>query len=335
MQPEKLIKRVAPKNLKSTNITCLDITDDYNDMLVGFQDGTIILINVSSQDIKYTNNKIHKDSSIVELKIYKKEKNDLSFISTGSNGDIFLNCLKMVGFSSLFWRMTTTKININNTSPIFLVKFIQFSQENQRLYSNLKKLRKYVILGSTESLWIYCVDPIKEVFEMQKPSFIKETVVPDAQIGIGRPPDVFMRFVKKDERNHLLLIISWGKIIYFYQMPIIDGDSIESYKEVGYYINLFNILRIGFMNNSVIYVLDKSFSIKVLDSSKINPGKINLDKGQPVIPAKNNLSEIEKSRLVSAKISSQKKYLEVIMKNWILIFIPLLKVKIQFLLLLF
>ena len=307
MQPEKLIKQVAPKNLKSTNITCLDITDDYNDMLVGFQDGTIVLINVSSQDVKYTNNKIHKDSSIVELKIYKKEKNDLSFISTGSNGDIFFNSLKMVGFSSIFWRMNTTRINMDNNSPIFLVKFIQFSQENQRLYSNLKKLRKYVILGSTESVWIYCVDPIKEVFKMQKPSFIKETVVPDAQIGIGRPPDVFMRFVKKDERNHLLLIISWGKIIYFYQMPIIDGDCIENYKEVGYYINLFNILRIGFMNNSVIYVLDKSFSIKVLDSSKINPGKVNLNNGQPVLPIKNYLAEIEKSRLVSAKISSQTK----------------------------
>ena len=307
MQPEKLIKKVAPKNLKSTDITCLDITDDYNDMLVGFKDGTIILINVPSQDVKYTNNKIHKDTSIVELKIYKKEKNDLSFISTDSNGNIFLNSLKMVGFSSLFWRIMTTRININNSSPIFLVKFIQFSQENQRLYSNLKKLRRYVILGSTESLWIYCVDPIKEVFQMQKPSFIKEAVVPDAQIGIGRPPDVFMRFVKKDERNHLLLIISWGKIIYFYQMPIIDGNSIENYKEVGYYINLFNILRIGFMNNSVIYVLDKSFSIKVLDSSKINPGKITLNNGQPVIPKKNYLAEIEKSRLVSASIASQKK----------------------------
>ena len=82
-----------------------------------------------------------------------------------------------------------------------------------------------------------------------------------------------MRFVKKDEKNHLLLIISWGKIIYFYQMPIINGDSIEHYKELGYYINLFNILRIGFMNNSVVYCLDKSFAIKVLDSSKINPGK--------------------------------------------------------------
>ena len=61
------------------------------------------------------------------------------------------------------------------------------------------------------------------------------------------------------------------------------------------------------MNNSVIYCLDKSFAIKVLDSSKINPGKITLEKGQPVIPKKNYLAEIEQSRLVSASISSQKK----------------------------
>ena len=116
-----------------------------------------------------------------------------------------------------------------------------------------------------------------------------------------------MRFVKKDEKNHLLLIISWGKIIYFYQMPIIDSIYITSYKELGYYVNLFNILRIGFMNNSVIYCLDKSFAIKVLDSSKINPGKITIEKGQPVIPKNNHLAEIEKSRLVSASISSQTK----------------------------
>ena len=223
---------VIPKNMKLTPITCLDITDDYNEMLVGFQDGSIILINISTEDIKYTNNKVHKDSSVVELKIYKKEKNELYFISTGSNGDIFFNTLKMVGFSSLFWRMNASKINLNNTSPIFLVKFIQFSKENQRLYSNLKVLKRYAILGSLESLWIYCVDPVQEIFELKKPSFIKETVVPDAQIGIGRPPEVFMRFVKKDENNHLLLIVSWGKIIFFYQMIIIDGIYITSYKEL-------------------------------------------------------------------------------------------------------
>ena len=60
------------------------------------------------------------------------------------------------------------------------------------------------------------------------------------------------------------------------------------------------------MNNSVIYILDNSFSIKTIDSSKINPEKITLNKENPLIPNKNNLAEIEKSRLVSRNISSQK-----------------------------
>ena len=306
LQHEKLIKKIKPKKLNSSKITCFDVTDDYNYMLVGFQDGTVILININSEEIIYTNILIHKLFSLIELKIYKKEQNELSFISTSINGKIFLNYLKIGGISSLFKKIETIEININNTSPIFLVKFIQLSQENQKLLTNYKNLKKYVILGSIESIWVYCLDPIKEVFEIKKPNFIKETVVPDAQIGLGFLPDISTRFVKKDKRNHLLLIISWGKIIYFYQIQFKDEESIENYKEIGNYINLFNILRIGFMNNSVIYILDNSFSIKTIDSSKINPEKITLNKENPVIPNKNNLAEIEKSRLVSRNISSQK-----------------------------
>ena len=69
-------------------------------------------------------------------------------------------------------------------------------------------------------------------------------------------------------------------------MPIINGNSIENYKELGYYNNLFNILRVGFMNNSVVYCIDTSFSIKVLDSSRIIPGKIKIINGQPEKPKK-------------------------------------------------
>ena len=159
-----------------------------------------------------------------------------------------------------------------------------------------------------ELISVYSVEPIKQVFVIKKPDFIKECVVPDAQIGIGRPPDVVVRFKKKDEKNHLLLIISWGKIIFFYQLPIIGKNSVQNYKELGYYINDSNILRIGFMNNSVIYCLDKSFSIKLLDSSKLNPGKINIsNEGEFVVPKNNSLAEIEKSRFVSTNISSQTK----------------------------
>ena len=307
LQTQKYLKSINPKNLKSNKVTCLDITDEFIEMLVGFQAGIIALINIASDEVKYINNKLHKDSSLLELKIYKKEKSDLSFISSSNSGDIYFNTLKMVGFISLFWRMNSVKININNTYPIFLIKFIKFSQENQRLYSNLKQLKKYVILGSLEAIWVYCVSPLQQLFQITKPSFIKEIVVPDAQIGIGRPPDVFMRFVKKDEKNHLLLIVSWGKLIYFYKLPIVNVNSIEEYKELGYYNNLFNILRIGFMNNSVVYCIDTSFSIKVLDSSKIITEKMKISNGHPEKPKKSYLTEIEQSRLISAYISSQKK----------------------------
>ena len=128
LQTQKYLKSINPKNLKSNKVTCLDITDEFSEMLVGFQDGIIALINIASDEVKYINNKLHKDSSLLELKIYKKEKSDLSFISSSNSGDIYFNTLKMVGFISLFWRMNSVKININNTYPIFLIKFIKFSQ---------------------------------------------------------------------------------------------------------------------------------------------------------------------------------------------------------------
>ena len=90
-------------------------------------------------------------------------------------------------------------------------------------------------------------------------------------------------------------------------MPIVNVNSIEEYKELGYYNNLFNILRIGFMNNSVVYCIDTSFSIKVLDSSKIITEKMKISNGHPEKPKKSYLTEIEQSRLISAYISSQKK----------------------------
>ena len=61
------------------------------------------------------------------------------------------------------------------------------------------------------------------------------------------------------------------------------------------------------MNNSVVYCIDTSFSIKVLDSSKIITEKMKISNGHPEKPKKSYLTEIEQSRLISAYISSQKK----------------------------
>ena len=302
---QKLINRIIPKNIKSQTINCVDITEDLQDLICGYQDGSIYLINVNTGEIKYTTNKIHKNVSCLEIKIYKKEKeNDIYFISSGEDGQLFYNNIK----KSFFWKLNSILI-LKNNSPIFLIKFVTFSIKNHYYYQNLSFLKRYVLFGSFQEIKLYCIEPqIKQIFEVKKPNHIKGNIAPDAQIGIGRMHEIFKRFKKTDERNHLLMIISWGNIIYFYQLQIINEITINEYKEIGYYINLFDILRIGFLNSSVIFCLDITFSIKILDTSKITTGKIKFSGTKPEYPKNNHFAEIEGSIHFCGYISNQKKF---------------------------
>ena len=303
---QKLINQITPKNIQCNQINCLDISDDLLDMICGYQDGTIAYINIKSGETKYINNKIHVNIPCIEIKIYKKEKeNEIYFISSGGNGQVFYIFLKKM----LFWIINTSLI-INRNIPIFMIKSASISRKNQYYFENLNFLKKYLIFGSLGLILIATIEPIELVLEIKKPEHIIESVVPDIQIGIGRTPEVFMRFAKKDEKNHLLLIVSWGNIIYLYQLSFMDGKLMKEIKEIGYYINILDILRIGFLNSSVIYCLDKSHGIKLLDTSKMNSGKIKFSEGKAIIPKSNNLAEIEKSRHISEYITSQLKIVD-------------------------
>lgn len=296
---QKFVKRITPKNVKNSYINCMDITDDLQELICGYQDGTIEVINIQSGDSKYTNNKVHKDSSCIELKIYKKdkEKNEIYFVSSGGNGQVFYNTLKM-GLTRFLWRLYSSPITTENKYPIFMIKYI--------LNYNLSEI--YVILGSLEEISIWCVEPsIDKLFSFQKPNYIGKNMVPDAQVGIGGLPEKYLYGIK-EEYNNLLLIISWENVIYFYQLKI-DKNIICKYIEIGNYINSGNILRIGFLNNSVIYCFDDKLAIKLINSTKINIEKIELSKDdqKPIIPDKNNYAEIEGNKFFLTSISEQTK----------------------------
>ena len=294
---QNFIKSIIPKNIKNTYINCIDVTDDLQEIVCGYQDGTIAVINTQSGDTKYTNNKIHKDCACIELKIYKKdkEKNELYFISSGADGQVFYNILK-IGF---FWRLNSEQIMQKNDMPIFLIKYI--------LNFNLSE--NYVILGSIEEIYIYCIEPsIDKLFSIKKPNFIRNSIVPDTQVGMGSLPERMM-YGKKNDNNNLLLIISWANIIYFYQLRTNKQNMINNYNEIGNYINNNNIFKIGFMNKSVIYCIDDTFSIKFINSSKINSDKIELSKDneKPIIPEKNCFAEVEKNHFITSSFSYQNK----------------------------
>ena len=307
IRSQKLVNKISPKNMYNKQINCLDISDDFLDILCGYQDGTITLINSRTRETKYINNKIHLNDPCLEIKIYKKAgDNEIFFFSSGGDGQVFYTSLKKI----LFWKINVALL-IKSYTPTFMIKMISISRKNQYYFEVLQILKNYVIFGSLIDIRIFQIEPnIEQIIVIKKPEYILENVVPDVEIGVGRNPEVFTRFAKKDENNHLLMIVSWGNIIYFYHLSIIEGRLIKEIKEVGYYINIFNILRIGFLNSSIVYCLDKSYSIKILDTVKVNSGKIQIDEGKPIIPKNNEISEIEKSRHISEFISNQIKFVD-------------------------
>ena len=291
IKKQKFNKKIIPKNTKNSYINCLDITDDLNELICGYKDGVIEIINLNNGETKYTNNKINKGFSCIELKIYKKEKNEIHFISSNEEGNVFYNIVKM-GLTSILWRMKSEPILAEiSKQPIYLIKIFDKS---------LNLNENYIILGSIDEIHIYCIEPdIEELFSIKKPEFIEECIVPDSQVAFD-----------KDNEDKILLIISWANIIYFYSLEI-NKNTINK-KEIGNYINESNILRTGFFNSSVVYLINDNFSMTLIDIRKISKGKIKLSKDnqsnkRPIIPEENNFAEIEKNYFISPTLFSQSK----------------------------
>ena len=293
IKKQNFIKKIIPKNTKNSYINCLDITDDLNELICGYKDGVIEVINLNNGETKYSNNKINKGFSCIELKIYKKEKNEIHFISTNEEGNAYYNIIK-IGLTSILWRMKSEPILADiSKHPIYLIKIFD---------KNLNLNEKYIILGSIDEIQIYCIEPcIEKLFSIKKPDFIEECIAPDSQVAF-----------EKNDDDKILLIISWANIIYFYSLEINNKNIINNYKEIGNYINENNILRIGFFNSSVIYIINDSFSMKLINTRKINKGKISLLKDnqnnkRPIITEQNNFAEIEKNHFISQTLFSQSK----------------------------
>ena len=59
IKKQNFIKKIIPKNTKNSYINCLDITDDLNELICGYKDGVIEVINLNNGETKYSNNKIN------------------------------------------------------------------------------------------------------------------------------------------------------------------------------------------------------------------------------------------------------------------------------------
>ena len=69
------------------------------------------------------------------------------------------------------------------------------------------------------------------------------------------------------------MVYSWEKVIYICVLPILNR-KVENAIPSGYYVNEIPIIRVGFLNLSTIYLIDKKGNYKVLNTRKFKNGEL-------------------------------------------------------------
>ena len=286
-------------------INCLDITDEQDYLFVGYQSGTISVFDLKKNVCKYSVNKIHNFQACIELKYSHREKNVFHILSCDIGGNVSYSVIKD---GTLGWRLVSTdKLIENKEIPVFALKFIRPVEFIESI-PNIKNLHQTAIFGAMDSIYIYSLEPeINEIASFEKPDYIKDSIIPDIQIGIGKSL-INSKFAKIDDRNKLIMAVAWGRAITFYDLPIKDTFIIQPIT-IGNYVNEVNIIKCGFLSNSVLFLIDEKFTIKIINTRKVGFGAVYVVPLQKrILPPKNNSdSELQNESLLDKNILTQKK----------------------------
>ena len=302
--PQKLFNLTAVDDSEKI-INCLDITDEHDYLFVGYQSGTICVYDLKKNVCKYSVNKIHNNMSCIELKYSHREKNTFHILSCDIGGNVNYSIIKD---GTLAWRLVSTdKLIENKEIPIFILKFIRPIEYKDNIL-NIQNLHQTAIFGSLDSIYLYSLEPdINEIASIEKPDYIKDYLVPDIQLGVGKSL-INSKFAKIDERNRLIMAVSWGRAITFYDLPIKDTFIIQPIT-LGNYVNDVNIIKCGFLSNSVLFLIDEKFTIKILNTRKVGYGCVQLIPLQKriLVPKNNADSQLQNESLLDKNILTQKK----------------------------
>ena len=188
--------------------------------------------------------------------------------------------------------------------PIYFIKIITFNQEKIKEYPFLNNLGTYAIFGNLESVILCQIKPkMKFIYTMHRPEYLSDLNNADANIDIGKPID--RGIYDNNSNNIILLVISWGKIVYLHEL-IIENNEIIKVNLLGHFINDYFIERIGFFANSTLYIYDRNKNIKIINTRKFIPGDlvISNDLKEPIKKENNDLVILENKS--SIDIKSQK-----------------------------
>ena len=260
LNEKTFIKKLFYNKKNNSFISAFDV--DNENLLVGYENGTIIIFDIESGKTKIIIENIK--NKILSLKIFKIEGKIIYFLVSDFLGNVYEISIKNWMF--LLFKINEIKTLFNNNEKIYLIKNLC---ENFYVFLSLNKV---LIYKNDEN------NNFIKIFEEFKPKNLNnENNLIDVDFGKGKLKNFIKNFI----------IISFDNFIYFYSI----NNKFEINYE-GFYKNKNLILKIGFLEESIIYVLDNNLNLNIIDSFYINTNKnFNLENNNFCIKEENKFIE--------------------------------------------
>ena len=323
-----LLEQIQKEPQSKRAVTCMDVSESISHLVCGYFNGFLALWDLSKTNcIKYIP-KEHQ-SCIIAVKFIRVEKNNFEFLSSDLDGIVN----RIIVSPGYFITTADSETIIEYNKPIFLIEVFKFNKEEKKRYKFLEDQTTIVAFGCLDQILIYQLEPIKKkLFEFKKPSYLTSYYVPDISFGIGyiprNTPSIILDNLenssdKKEKYDpnpvatklglniktpQRLVSISWGKVIYIYTITFDIEEGPKSIDLVGHYVNKSPILRMGFLSNSIIYILDMFKCFRILNTGLMTPGPVIFDEkdGTPVFQFNNkHKPELEEEKRLDQDILFQ------------------------------
>ena len=313
---KKLNFYISPEISKEIkkDVICMDVTDDNKALVVGHLNGYILLWDVDTSNCKKLINE-EFFTQITAIKFTLSDKNFFEFLASDIKGTV-----KRISVSEgFFYNSINSNKVIEYNKTISIIEVLKLTKEQKNIVIKYNKRNDQedllvVAFGSTDKVFILQIEPeIKNLYTFNKPEYIPYSFFPDICFSQGRIPAPFVYDgdfsedinkninIKKDlnikinyelnlNEEYQLIYISWGKILHIFIVSF-NFDDFLSISQIGYYINNEPIIRMGFLSNNIIYLMNIYKKFKIINTAFVNSGEIEFDSHGTII--NKNLYESE------------------------------------------
>ena len=322
-----ILEQIQKEPQSKRAVTCMDVSESISHLICGYYNGFLSLWDLSKTNCIKFMPKEH-NSCVIAVKFIRVDKNNFEFLSSDLDGVVN----RTVVSPGYFITSADSEAIIEYNKPIFLIEVFKFSKEEKKKYKFLEDPTTIVAFGCLDQILIYQLEPIKrKLFEFKKPNYLTSYYVPDIGFGIGyiprNTPSIILDNLdsendkKKYDPNPVatklglniatpqkLVSISWGKVIYIYTIIFDPEEGPKSINLVGHYVNKSPILRMGFLSNSILYILDMFKCFRILNTGLMTPGPVMFDSkdGTPVFQFNNkHKPELEEEKRLDQDILFQ------------------------------